>query len=184
MTRTTCMRALVPALIGMVLSATTAGASVVVPMSLSDLAREATLIVDARVMAVQSVADTGRIERIVTLRVAALWKGESEDVLHLRVPGGTLGRMRTVMTGVPEFEPGDRLVLFLDAHPAAGLRILGLHQGAWRVQVSPLDGRAHVGPAGRTSDAGGPLTRGALAQRPIPVDQFRSIVAGLLRSTP
>jgi hypothetical protein len=153
-------------------------------MTLAELARESTLIVDAHVIAIHPVADTGRIERVITLRVGARWKGESDDVLHLRLPGGTLGRLRTVVPGVPDFTTGERLVLFLDEVPGAGPRILGLHQGAWRVQPSPVDGRVHVAPAVTGLSHGGPVVRGDAARRPRSIERFRTEVADILGGTP
>jgi hypothetical protein len=148
-------------------------ASVVVPMTLDELARGASHILDAQVIAVHVTADTGRIERVVSLRVLERWKGEVDAVVHVRLPGGTIGRTRTLVTGVPELEEGARFVLFLDRTPSGAYRVLGLHQGAWRVVASPRDGVLSVGPAPAVPPTAGRVTRGDGSRRTRRLDVFR-----------
>lgn len=150
-----------------------ASASVVVPMSLDELSTAAAAIVDAQVIAVHVTADAGRIERVVSLRVIERWKGEAADVIHVRLPGGTLGRTRTLVTGVPLLEEGDRFVLFLDRGQVGAYRVLGLHQGAWRVSASPRDGALLVGPAPAGDAPAGLVRRGDGTRRSRRLDVFR-----------
>lgn len=158
-------------------------ASVVVPMSLDELARDAAAIVDAQVVAVHVTADTGRIERVVSLRVIERWKGAADDVIHVRLPGGTLGRTRTLVTGVPDLDEGGRFVLFLDRGPAGAYRVLGLHQGAWRVSASPRDGALSVGPAPVGDARAGLVRRGDGTRRSRRLDVFRHDVQALAERT-
>lgn len=174
---------MVAAVIAALSTASPAVASVVVPMSLGELAREARLIVDAQVVAVHPTVESGRIERMVTLRVAARWKGESDDVVHVRLAGGTYGRTRTVVPGVPDMAPGERLVLFLDRETGGAYVVLGLYQGVWRVRDADADGRALVGPV-LPAAAHGPVVRGAPIRRPLPVDELRHVVRRLAETTP
>lgn len=154
-------------------------ASVVVPMSLDELSSNAAAIVDAQVIAVHVTADAGRIERVVSLRVIEHWKGTADDVIHVRLPGGTLGRTRTLVTGVPVLEEDDRFVLFLDRGPAGAYRVLGLYQGAWRVAASPRDGTLSVGPAPAGGARAGLVRRGDGTRRSRPLDAFRHEVQAL-----
>lgn len=153
--------------------------SVVVPMSLDELARDAGTIVDAQVIAVHVTTDTGRLERVVSLRVIERWKGPADDVLHVRVPGGTLGRTRTLVTGVPVLGEGDRFVLFLDRTPGGAHRVLGLHQGAWRVSASPRDGVLSVAPAPVGETSAGIVRRGDGTRRSRRLEVFRHEVLAL-----
>ncbi len=160
-------------------------ASVVVPMTLEQLAREAHVIVDARVVAVHVTANAGRLERIVTLRVLGRWKGEAGDVVHVRLPGGSLGRTTTLVPGAPTLREDERFVLFLGDAPRGGFVVLGLHQGAWRVVSSPLDGALQVGPASVAgSRAAGPVTRGDGTRRTHRLGDFQALVGGLLEREP
>ena len=156
-------------------------ASVVVPMTLVEMTRAAVAIIDAEVIGVHATADSGRIERVVSLRVTSRWKGEADEVVHVRLPGGTIGRTRTIVIGVPTLDEGDRVVLFLDQTPAGTYRILGLHQGAWRVSSSPLDGALSVGPmAPADRIEPGRVTRGDGTRRARRLEGFREDVQRLL----
>lgn len=180
--RTAVRMALV--LLALFASAADAPASVVVPMTLAELSRDARVIVEAEVLAVHVTADTGRVERVVSLRVRARWKGDSDNVVHLRLPGGTHGRTHTMVTGVPSMRVGERFVLFLADSPGGAYRVLGLHQGAWRVQASPLNGAWLVGPAPSAHAAPGVVARGDGSRRVQSLDTFRDTVRAMAAPTP
>jgi hypothetical protein len=133
-------------------------ASVVVPLSLSQLVEAADIVVDGTVEAVRAVEGPQGIERLVQLRVTGTWKGTAETVVYVRLAGGQLGRTETRVTGVPAVEPGDRLAWFLVAHPRGGYSVLGLHQGAMRAVAGP-DGQARVLAPSRVTGARGDVSR-------------------------
>ena len=122
---------------------TSVGASVVVPLTLAQLTREASTIVDAVVTEVRVVQGPSGAERLVLVRVASTWKGMPDDTLYVRLPGGRLGRTETLVSGAPTVTTGDRVVWFLDPHPRGGHVVLGLHQGVLRAQPGP-DGQVRV----------------------------------------
>jgi hypothetical protein len=150
-------------------------ASVVVPMSLGQLAEAADMVVDATVDDVRSVEGAEGIERLVLLRVAATWKGRPEPAVYVRLAGGRVGRTETRVTGVPTPEPGDRLAWFLVAHPRGGYSVMGLHQGALRVVTGP-DGQARVLAPARVAG-----TRGDVARAPRLLDELAAEVRALVR---
>ncbi len=158
--------------------------SVVVPMTLAELSRDARVIVHAQVMAVHDTADLGRLGRVVSLRVLARWKGEPDDVLHVRLPGGTRGRTQTIVTGVPAMRLDEQFVLFLADVPGGAYRVLGLHQGAWRVTAAPTDGALLVGPVPTVQPAPGPLVRGDGTRRVRSLETFRETVRALAEPKP
>jgi hypothetical protein len=90
------------------------GASVVIPATLDELAGEADFIVHARVARIDARQAPGtlRVERVVTLEVVRALKGSPAAALQLVLPGGTYGRYRTVVPGVPEVAEGEEAVLF------------------------------------------------------------------------
>jgi hypothetical protein len=151
-------------------------ASVVVPLSLSQLVEAADLIVDATVEDVRAVEGTHGIERLVQLRVGATWKGTTDRVVYLRLAGGQIGRTETRVAGVPTVEPGDRLAWFLVAHPRGGYSVLGLHQGAMRAVAGP-DGQARVLAPARVAGA-----RGDVARVPRAIDALAADVRTLAGS--
>lgn len=133
-------------------------ASVVVPLTLTQLTREAATIVDGVVADVRTLAGPSGTERLVLIRVAATWKGAPDDTLYVRLPGGRLGRIETIVAGAPTVAAGDRAVWFLAPHPRGGYVVLGLHQGVLRTQPG-LDGEPLVLAPPRESGSRGDLRR-------------------------
>lgn len=133
-------------------------ASVVVPMTVAQLTREAATIVDGVVVDVRVVAAQSGAERLVLVRVTSTWKGSPNDTLYVRLPGGRLGRTETIVAGAPAVVAGERAVWFLGAHPHGGHVVLGLHQGVWRTQAG-VDGETLVLAPPRESGSRGDLRR-------------------------
>ena len=88
------------------------------------------------------------------------------------VPGGQLGRYRTVFIGAPEFQQGDEVVLFLKSVGPSYPSIIGLSQGAFRVVADPRTGRRMV-----TT----PIIMGKGGDAPEPI--VRAFLSGLLQAT-
>src|SRR3972149_10209746 len=108
------MRIIGLSVLAALLAATPARATVVVPLDLEEMARAARIIARGRVVAVDArwTADRRMIETIVSLEVDAYLKGALGSVMHFRVPGGVLGRFRTVLVGAPQFTIDQRVVVF------------------------------------------------------------------------
>src|SRR4051795_2268087 len=89
----------------LVLLAVPAGATVVISADLGELSRDAVAIARGRVVALdaQWTDDQGTIETIVTLDVESYLKGSLGPTLRFRVPGGELGRLRSIVVGAPAF---------------------------------------------------------------------------------
>src|SRR5712671_3432607 len=112
-----------------------ARATVLIPADLGELSRDALAIARGRVVALdaQWTEDHGTIETIVTLDVESYLKGSLGATLRFRVPGGELGRFRSVVVGAPEFAVDQRVVVFLGANGPSVPHVLGLNQGVFRV---------------------------------------------------
>ena len=94
-----------------------------------------------------------------------------------KVPGGKLGRYRSVLVGAPVFAPGDEAVLFLKTHGGSMPDVFGVNQGVFRVKVDQRTGQRMVVPppivaADPQSTEPQPLKRGAVDRRPLPFDAF------------
>jgi hypothetical protein len=171
---------------------TAAQATVVVPAGVAELAVQATAIAHGRVVRIdarQGDDGRGRVERLVTVQVLDYLKGNLGNVVQLRVPGGTFGRYTTFTIGTPSFAEGDELVLFLgvaDGEPFP--RLLGFHQGVYRVVTDPSTGDRWVTPpivqATASASEPAPVTRGDVTRRPATLDEFRNSVAAALRRQP
>ncbi len=169
-----------------------AQATVVVPAGVAELAAEATAIAHGRVVRIDTQqGDGGRVERIVTVQVFEYLNGGLGNVVQLRVPGGTFGRYTTVMIGAPSFAEGDELVLFLGLRDGDTLpRLLGFHQGVYRVVSDPSTGVQWVTPplvqGSAVQTATGqsmPVTRGDVTRRPPTLDEFRGSIASVLKAS-
>ena len=101
------------------------------------------------------------------------------SALQFRVPGGQLGRYRSIVVGAPEFVVGQRVVVFLGARGPAVPFVLGLSQGVFRI-VSSAGGWI-VTPPPMLPAAGGRagLVRGDPARRPLPLADFEQHVRAL-----
>ena len=153
-------------------------ASVVIPATLDELAGEADLIVHARVARVDTRQAPGtlRVERVVTLAVLRALKGSPGEALQLVLPGGTFGRYRTVVPGVPEIAEGEEAVLFLRPSPTGATHLVGFSQGVLRVRIDPSTGQRMVA-APVLSEVVGPVVRGATDRGPQPLATIEARIA-------
>jgi hypothetical protein len=157
-------------------------ATVIVPADLGELAREAQAIVRGRVALVDArwTDDHRAIESIVTLEVESTLKGSFGPEVQFRVPGGQLGRFRSLVVGAPEFAAGQRVVVFLGARGPSVPYVLGMSQGVYRM-VAAGSGWLVSPPALWPSEAGTvPIVRGDPDRRALPIGDFEQRVRALL----
>jgi hypothetical protein len=159
-------------------------ATVLLPIEFRELVTVATTIVHGRVAEVRAEWVDGRrsIETFLTIDADEYFKGGPGETVIVRVPGGQMGRYRTVLVGAPEFQRGDEVVLFLRGNPARGAVIVGLSQGAFRVAPDRAGRRVVTTPVlmGKPVDQREPIVRGDAARRPLPVDAFRDLVKSVM----
>jgi hypothetical protein len=155
-------------------------ASVTIPATLDELTAEAALVVHARIAGVETRQAPGtlRVERVVTLEVIRALKGTPPDGLRIVLPGGTYGRYRTVVPGVPELAGGEEGVLFLRASANGEPHLVGFSQGFLRVRIDPATGARTVAPP-VSADTDGPVVRGA-GPGPQPLDRVEARIAGVV----
>src|SRR2546421_11239713 len=91
---------------------TSVRATTILPADLGELSRDAVAIARGRVVDVrpQWTEDRGTVETIVTLDVESYLKGSLGAIVRFRVPGGELGRFRTIVVGAPAFAVDQRIV--------------------------------------------------------------------------
>jgi hypothetical protein len=155
-------------------------ATVLIPIEFRELVTISSVIVHGRVTDVRGEWTDGRrgVETLVTVDASEYLKGHLGGTFTIHVPGGQLGRYRTVFVGAPEFRAGDEVVLFLRAS-----RIVGLSQGAFRVVPDFQSGRPTVvSPIVMSLDPGGPeaVVRGDSRRKPVALDAFRDVVRQVL----
>lgn len=173
---------LIPLLLGFVpaLSAT-----VLIPSDFREIVSGSQIIVHGRVSDVRAEWIDGRrrIESVVTLDASSFYRGTSSRSVTFRVPGGQIGRYKSVTVGAPEFRTGDEVVLFLRAQGPSVPQVFGLNQGVFRVKVDERTGQRLVTQPIVMAKGTAPerVVRGARDRQPLPLDQFAAQVRSVLQ---
>jgi hypothetical protein len=110
-------------------------AIVLAAADLVDLTRDSGAIIRGRVTAVNSrwTEDRRSVETLVTVDVESSFKGPLDKTAQFLVPGGTLGRYRSVVVGAPQFDVGQRVIVFLAWQSPRYPHLVGFSQGVFRV---------------------------------------------------
>jgi hypothetical protein len=164
------------------LGAPALSATVLVPAEFREIVAGSQIIAHARVVEIRPEWVDGRrqIETIVTADVLSYYKGGSARTLSFKVPGGQIGRYRSVMIGAPQFKRGDEAVLFLNGADDPVPHVFGLNQGVFRVRQDRRTGRrVVVRPAlmaSGSSETPERVVRGAPSRRPVELAAFGAMV--------
>jgi len=175
------MRWPVPTLVS-VLIAAAAHATTLVPADIGELTRDAQAIVRGRVAAVDSRWAEGRrsIETIVTLQVQDYLKGTYGPTAQFRVPGGEIGKYRSVFLGAPQFAVDQQVVVFLAARGPELPHLVGFSQGVYRIGWSADRKTELVQPSPfLPAAAATPVVRGDRARVPMALAEFERRVRAL-----
>jgi hypothetical protein len=164
-------------------------ATTLLPAEFREIVGNSQIIAYGRVLdAVPELSDDRkRIDTVVTFEVGTYLKGGPGETLTFRVPGGQIGRYRSVMVGAPVFASGDEAVLFLTQREDGVPRVFGLNQGVFRVLREERSQRRLVLPPllarGESPEV---VVRGAAARQSMPLETFgahvKSIIAELASS--
>lgn len=107
--------------------------SVVQSLDVDALGERADVIVRAMVSEVAPY-EARRVRSEITLDVQESWKGLAPDTVVLDQPGGRLPHLGTVVFGMPRFEAGSEVVVFLRWPEGGEPQVLGLAQGKFDVR--------------------------------------------------
>jgi hypothetical protein len=170
---------------GLLLMCATVGAraTVLIPADVGELARDARTIARGVVVAVDGrwTDDRRTIETIVTLETESYLKGALGQTVQFRVPGGSLGRYRNIIVGAPQFERGQRVIVFLGVRGPGIPYILGLGQGVYRVAMDA--NRAWTVSPPAIMPTAGPIVRGGANRRRARLADFERDVRALAAGT-
>ena len=158
-------------------------ATVLLPAEFREIVSGSQIIVHGRVTEVRSewVDGRRRIESFVTVAPSTFVRGTPTRAVTFRVPGGQIGRYKSMTVGAPAFATGEEVVVFLRASGPALPSVFGMNQGVFRVRVDAR-GRRIVSTPPVIARTEGPETivRGAISRRPLPLEQFTSQVRAFL----
>lgn len=124
-------------------------AGTAVRMELPDLAMNAALIVEARVLSARTIEGSGLLQTEYLLQVARTFAGDDQVLRTVRIPGGERADgSGLVIPGMPRIAAGEDVLLFLSEESKAGARMpVGLAQGKFEVVVLANGAKRLVGDA-------------------------------------
>ncbi|HBY63767.1 MAG TPA: hypothetical protein DEH78_28415 [Solibacterales bacterium] len=135
-----------------------ASAATLERLTLDDMILRSTSIVRARVGSSAGLPVGRVIYTRYYLDVTERWKGGSEALNEVFVPGGAASGLRQTFSGAPRLEGGREYVLFLWRSPATGrTHVIGLSQGALNLKSDGKGGltvERNAGLSGATDAAG------------------------------
>lgn len=140
-------------------------ATTVLRMEVSELSKEADVVVRGKVSSVQSRWANNRIVTDITIDVAETYKGAPGKTVTIVQPGGVVGDIGMAVHGMPEFKKDSEVVVFLEKRGDKVFSVVGLAQGLFNVEKSSDDKSTFVVPAQLDARVLDPQTRQDVAPR-------------------
>jgi hypothetical protein len=134
------------AFIVMLFTAVTANAMTFVPISIEDLARSSIATAIGTVGSVDSLKTSdGRIFTNITVVVDDVVRGDlTEPVITITEPGGSVGSEHQFFSGMPAYQRGEHIVVFLTIGPDGSLRTNHLALGKFQIAADTGGGAQAV----------------------------------------
>ena len=124
-----------------IVAASNGHATVARYLDLTDLWKAADAVVSGAVIEQWTEAPDGLPGLIYThtlIEVKTSLKGHADHYIELRQVGGTIGKHRLVLSGTPQFEAGEHVVVFASLHDDALVySTVGLAQGVFYQRATP-----------------------------------------------
>jgi hypothetical protein len=167
------------------LCAATAAGTSLVRMSLADLARSARTIVRARCLASECRWENGEIWTFTRFGPLETLKGTAPGPFIVRLIGGRVGNVVSQVDGVPRFQPGEEVILFLEPTRAGDLSVTAWSEGSFRLRRDPSTGRAFVTEDSAATSVFNPRTRRfeSAGIRHMPLELFEERLRATLAAT-
>jgi hypothetical protein len=138
-------RLAVPFLIA-ALTAPTASATEVLPLSIEDLGRQAEQVVQGRVSRLRSYwnPDHTKIFTEVTVNVDRQYKGASLSQVRIVEIGGVVDTVKMTVAGSIIWRTDQEVLLFLEPSLPDRYRVSGFNQGRFAIERDPVSGDSVV----------------------------------------
>jgi hypothetical protein len=111
-----------------------AGGTTLKAMSVSEMTRDAAVVVRVRCVKNSTGWDAGEIWTYSIFAVEETWKGAAEGQLRVRLLGGRTESVTSTVAGVPRFRPGEEVVLFLEPTSRGDFSVVGWMEGTFRIR--------------------------------------------------
>lgn len=165
---------------------TDAGAMVVVQRDFPDLVQRAEQIVSGTVVDIGETRIDGSPVTLVTVSELTVMKGAVGDSITLEIYGGTDGEYAIKVPDMPTFTVGERVLLFVAGNGKNVCPLVGVWQGAFRVDfdeasgtdtVSSYSGAPIAGVVNGKVQHAGSRGDGGAAGAALTLDGFRRLIA-------
>jgi hypothetical protein len=110
-------------------------ATTLMRISIEKMARTAEVVVRARCVANSTNWEAGEIWTVTTFQIEETWKGAPESLFTVRLLGGRAGNLTSTVDGVPQFQPNEDVVLFLERTARGDFSIVSWMQGTFRIRL-------------------------------------------------
>lgn len=113
-------------------------------MSVAQMTQAADMVVRARCIANATGWDAGEIWTFTKFQTEAAWKGAPPGLLTVRLLGGRTESLTSAVDGVPRFQPGEDVLLFLSPTARGDFSIVSWMQGTFRILRDRKTGEEHA----------------------------------------
>jgi hypothetical protein len=132
----------------MVVSLLGARATSVVPPTFAEMVARADLVFVGTVVGSHSEWRTVGSDRVIftmtDFQNEGVLKGKASKAVTLQFLGGTVGEVTLSVSGMPRFEPGERVVLFVEKNGTQVCPLVGVFHGKFTVKNDAKTGREIV----------------------------------------
>lgn len=164
-----------------------ASATSVLAPNFDALVNRADLIFSGRIVAQRAEWRGDNSQRsivtLVSVAVQEVYKGKAESVVALQFLGGRIGDVSLDVAEVPKFQPGERVILFVEGNGVNASPLVGFFHGKFSLQRDPSGMetvRQHDGrPLGAIAEIG--HTKRATVDRPPGILSREEFVANIKR---
>ena len=161
-----------------------AQATTLLRMSVEQMTGKAQAIVRARCLGNSTRWEEGEIWTFASFDVKEAWLGATAPRITVRLLGGRAGDLTSSVSGVPRFQPGEEVILFLEPTGRGDFSVVSWQQGTFRIRRGASPGGEAV-----TQDTAASSTFDPAAQRfaaggirSMPLGAFRARVQAALRT--
>ena len=164
-------------LLVLALSAALTNGTTLVRLRFQDLAQRATAIARLRCVGSESRWEQGELWTETRFEVMEMHKGSLSRLVTVRTIGGHDGHLRSHVDGVPAFQSGEQVYLFLWGRAGEPYRVLGWTQGTFRIASDRATGVESVTQDSAAAAVFDPETRsfrrGGIRNVPVAVFQIK-----------